>query len=102
MYLSGWVAAQSVRLYVDKNYRYHYLSMLGYEPPENQSLKTINARMRRGEDSDERDYSSDEDKGEEKGVEQVRNEEKGEEQVVMEGVPEHVSVKVCYECMWSS
>ena len=42
------MAAKSVRLYVDKNYRYHYLSILGYEPPENQSLETVSAKMRSG------------------------------------------------------
>ena len=46
IYLSGWVAAKSVRLYVDKNYRYHYLSILGHDPPENQSLETISGKMR--------------------------------------------------------
>ena len=57
IHLSGWVAAKSVRLYVDKNYRYHYLSILGYDPPENQNLETVSARMRRGEDDE--DFSSD-------------------------------------------
>ena len=47
MHLSGWVAAKSVRLYVDKNYRYHYLVMLGYDPPENQSLETISRKRRK-------------------------------------------------------
>ena len=46
IYLSGWVAAKSVRLYVDKNYRYHYLSILGHDPPANQSLETISGKMR--------------------------------------------------------
>ena len=58
LYLSGWVAAKSVRLYVDKNYRYHYLSMLGYDPPENLSLDTASAKTKSGA-SDE-DFSSDE------------------------------------------
>ena len=40
------MAAKSVRLYVDKNYRYHYLSILGFDPPENQSLETISGKMR--------------------------------------------------------
>ena len=46
IYLSGWVAAKSVRLYVDKNYRYHFLSILGHDPPPNQSLETISGKMR--------------------------------------------------------
>ena len=40
------MAAKSVRLYVDKNYRYHFLSILGHDPPENQSLETISGKMR--------------------------------------------------------
>ena len=40
------MAAKSVRLYVDKNYRYHYLSILGHDPPANQSLETISGKMR--------------------------------------------------------
>lgn len=52
------MAAKSVRLYVDKNYRYHYLSILGYEPPENQSLETVSAKMRSG--GIDEDISSDE------------------------------------------
>ena len=52
------MAAKSVRLYVDKNYRYHYLSILGYEPPENQSLETVSATMRSG--GIDEDISSDE------------------------------------------
>ena len=68
IYLSGWVAAKSVRLYVDKNYRYHYLSILGHDPPENQSLETISGKMR---DWDmDRDVDSGEE-GEQKTPEEV-------------------------------
>lgn len=39
--LSGWVAAKSVRLYVDRKYRYHFLAVMGHDPPENQSLVPV-------------------------------------------------------------
>ena len=58
IYLSGWVAAKSVRLYVDKNYRYHYLSILGYDPPENQCLETISAGTKTKEMDEEQDFDS--------------------------------------------
>ncbi len=48
IYLSGWLAAKSVRLFLDKNYRYHFLSMLGHDPPTNQCLDTVNSSRRRG------------------------------------------------------
>ena len=50
LHLSGWVAAKSVRLYVDKNYRYHYLAMLGHDLPENLSLETMSGRKRKEQD----------------------------------------------------
>ena len=50
MSLSGWRAAKSVRLFVDKIYRYHFLSMLGEEPQENQSLQCVGGASRGGED----------------------------------------------------
>lgn len=50
LHLSGWVAAKSVRLYVDKNYRYHYLAMLGHDLPENLSLETMSGRKRKKQD----------------------------------------------------
>ena len=62
MHLSGWVAAKSVRLYVDKNYRYHYLAMLGYDPPENQSLETV-SRKKRKEQQPQGDWEEEEEDG---------------------------------------
>ena len=62
------MAAKSVRLYVNKNYRYHYLSILGHDPPENQSLETISGKMR-GWDMD-----CDVDSGEEKEQREASNE----------------------------
>ena len=44
IYLSGWMARKSVRLYVDKKYRCHYLAMLGHEPPTNMSLASVSGR----------------------------------------------------------
>ena len=44
IYLSGWMAHKSVRLYVDKKYRCHYLAMLGHDPPHNLSLASISGR----------------------------------------------------------
>ena len=46
LFLSGWLAAKSVRLYLDRNYRYHFLSMLGHDPPTNQCLDTIGPKTR--------------------------------------------------------
>ena len=48
MSLSGWRAGKSVRLFVDKVYRYHFLSMLGEEPQENQSLECVTPASRVG------------------------------------------------------
>ena len=48
MSLSGWRAGKSVRLFVDKIYRYHFLSMLGEEPQENQSLECVTPASRMG------------------------------------------------------
>ena len=61
MNLSGWRAAKSVRLFVDKIYRYHFLSMLGEEPQENQSLQCVGGALRKGEDEED---SGSEDNGE--------------------------------------
>ena len=44
IYLSGWMARKSVRLYVDKKYRCHYLAMLGHDPPHNMSLASVSGR----------------------------------------------------------
>ena len=34
---------------MDKNYRYHYLAMMGYDLPENLSLVTVSGRERKEE-----------------------------------------------------
>ncbi|XP_064398499.1 RNA cytosine-C(5)-methyltransferase NSUN2-like isoform X2 [Halichondria panicea] len=60
MSLSGWRAGKSVRLFVDKVYRYHFLSMLGEEPQENQSLECVTPASRVGgvnEDTEEDDLT---------------------------------------------
>ena len=44
IYLSGWMARKSVRLYVDKKYRCHYLAMLGHDPPHNMSLTSVSGQ----------------------------------------------------------
>ena len=59
IHLSGWLAAKSARLFLDKNYRYHFLSMLGHDPPTNQCLDTINA-SRSGRDQEEEEECGDE------------------------------------------
>ena len=38
------MARKSVRLYVDKKYRCHYLAMLGHEPPQTMSLASVSGR----------------------------------------------------------
>ena len=43
IYLSGWIAAKSVRLFVAHPERYHYLVILGEMPPEELSLATRSA-----------------------------------------------------------
>ena len=48
MSLSGWRAGKSARLFVDKIYRYHFLSILGEEPQENQSLECVTAASKEG------------------------------------------------------
>ncbi len=48
MSLSGWRAGKSVRLFVDKVYHYHFLSMLGEEPQENKSLECVTPASRVG------------------------------------------------------
>ena len=35
-----------MRLYVDRKYRYHFLAILGYDPPENQCLETVGGGRR--------------------------------------------------------
>ena len=45
LYLSGWIAATSVRLFVNHPERYHYLAILGQEPPEQLSLATHNRKF---------------------------------------------------------
>ncbi|CAI7989852.1 RNA cytosine C(5)-methyltransferase NSUN2 [Geodia barretti] len=76
IYLSGWVARKSVRLYVDKKYRCHYLAMLGHEPPQTMCLASVSGR---------RDCDSEEGRGGEGGggkeegdVESGVEEKKGE------------------------
>ena len=49
------MAAKSVRLYVDRKYRYHFLAMLGYDPPENQCLETVSGRKREEEEEEASD-----------------------------------------------
>ena len=53
IYLSGWMARKSVRLYVDKNYRCHYLAMLGHDPPHNLSLASISGQRDIDEEMEE-------------------------------------------------
>ena len=77
--LSGWLAAKSARLFVDKNSRYHFLYMLGHEPPENQSLVNVTAAARRQQEEDEIEGNDGED------VSQTENETQpveGEESMV--------------------
>ena len=38
------MARKSVRLYVDKKYRCHYLAMLGHEPPQTMCLASVSGR----------------------------------------------------------
>ena len=53
IYLSGWMARKSVRLYVDKKYRCHYLAMLGHDPPHNMSLTSVSGRRDIDEEMEE-------------------------------------------------
>ena len=77
IYLSGWVARKSVRLYVDKKYRCHYLAMLGHEPPQTMSLASISGR--RDCDMEEWKGGGEEGEGGEEGGEEGGGEEGGEE-----------------------
>ena len=76
IYLSGWVARKSVRLYVDKKYRCHYLAMLGHEPPLTMSLASVSAGTREGERVEVEEWKMQEEErsgyeGEEREVDQV-------------------------------
>lgn len=51
VYLSSWVAAWSVRLFLAYEDRYHFLTVLGYDPPDQLCLKTVN-RHRDEEDEE--------------------------------------------------
>ncbi len=90
--LSGWVAAKSVRLYVDKKYRYHFLAVMGHEPPVNQSLETVRGEPGMEEGEEEGGTVRGEpgmEEGEEEG-ETVRGEpgmEEGEEGETVRGEP---------------
>ena len=45
---------------MDKKYRYHFLAVMGYNPPENQSLETISGKGRqRDKDEEEMDDTKD-------------------------------------------
>ena len=44
IYLSGWIAAKSVHLFVAHPERYYYLVILGETPPEELSLATRSAK----------------------------------------------------------
>ena len=59
IYLSAWVAAWSVRLFLGQIERYHYLSMLGEDPPEDQSLTTTTGPAKKEMMADEEDCSMD-------------------------------------------
>ena len=45
IYLTAWVAAKSVRLFVNKQDRQHFLAILGEELSENLSLATQNKKF---------------------------------------------------------
>ena len=80
---------------MDKNYRYHFLSMLGHDPPTNQCLDTINA-SRSGRDQEEEECGDERKEGfdhegeceEDERAENVRDEDQKEEgcNVVEEGL----------------
>lgn len=83
IYLSGWIARKSVRLYVDKKYRCHYLAMLGHEPPQNMSLASVSGRKEETSDLEEwkREEEGEGGKVDEEG--EVRGEREEERGVVM-------------------
>lgn len=74
IYLAGWIAHRSVRLYVGHPDRYHYLAILGQTPPETMSLKT---------ESGQDQYSFFEEDDEKEVVLSMKEEEEKEE--LMEG-----------------
>ena len=47
LHLSGWLAAKSARLFLDKSYRYNFLSLLGEDPPTDISLESMNTARRK-------------------------------------------------------
>ena len=47
LHLSGWLAAKSARLFLDKSYRYNFLSLLGEDPPNDISLESMNTARRK-------------------------------------------------------
>eukprot|EP00731_Ephydatia_muelleri_P026085 Em0018g185a len=59
IYLSGWIAARSVRLLVGREDHFHYLAMLGCDPPENQSLAPVSGKAQDGDQGVE-DWEHDE------------------------------------------
>ena len=63
IYLSGWIARKSVRLYVDKKYRCHYLAMLGHEPPQNMSLASVSGRKDYSERTEMEEWKKEEEDG---------------------------------------
>lgn len=52
IYLSGWVARKSIRLYADKKYRCHFLAMLGHEAPADMSLASVSGRRNEEEEEE--------------------------------------------------
>ena len=60
IHLSGWVAAKSVRLFVAHQERYHFLAMLGVDPPEKQNLETISGRVLQQKEEDDDEPKSEE------------------------------------------
>ena len=60
IFLSGWIAARSVRLLVGREDHFHYLAMLGCDPPENQSLAPVSGKTL---DGDQEVQDGDQDQG---------------------------------------
>lgn len=88
IYLSGWVARKSVRLYVDKKYRCHYLAMLGHEPPQDMSLASVSGRMDETTDLEEWKRQEEGEGGKTDGDRETRGEQEEERGVVLEGKEE--------------
>ena len=47
LHLSGWLAARSARLFLDKSYRYNLLSILGEDPPTDIDMESMNTARRK-------------------------------------------------------